>query len=84
MTSRSAGKLDRLRALEASAVIDTTATPDWSSVTRAMTGGKGVDHVMEMIGGDNLIRSTDALAAGGRIALIGFLDGRTLQLPPCQ
>jgi NADPH:quinone reductase-like Zn-dependent oxidoreductase len=81
VTSRSAGKLARLEALGASAMIDTSATPDWPSAARAMRGGKGIDHVMEMIGGDNLVRSTDALAAGGRIALIGFLGGQSLQLP---
>ncbi len=81
ITSRSGDKLNRAKALGATTVIDTSLTPDWASIAREATAGKGVDHIMEMIGGDNLIRSTDLLAAGGRIALIGFLDGQMLQLP---
>ncbi|WP_246172975.1 zinc-dependent alcohol dehydrogenase family protein [Nitrospirillum amazonense] len=81
VTSRSAEKLERVRALGASASINTRAMPDWSRVACELTGSRGVDHILETIGGDNLIRSMDALAAGGRIALIGFLDGQTLQLP---
>lgn len=81
ITSRSAAKLERAKALGASARIDISTTPDWSQAARDLTDGRGVDHVLEIIGGDNLIRSADALAAGGRIALIGFLDGQRISLP---
>ena len=81
VTSRSVAKIERVRALGASVSIDTSATSDWSRSACELTGGRGVDHILETIGGDNLIRSMDALAAGGRIALIGFLNGQTLQLP---
>lgn len=81
VTSRSAVKIERVMALGASASIDTSATPDWSHSACELTGGRGVDHILETIGGNNLIRSMDALVSGGRISLIGFLDGQTLQLP---
>ena len=43
-----------------------------------------MDHVLELIGGDNLHQSAAALASGGRIAQIGFMKGTeiTLQAVP--
>lgn len=81
VTSRSAGKLARATALGATAVIDTGPTTDWSARALQLTGGRGVDHVLEIIGGDNLRQSATALASGGRIAQIGFLAGEEIRLP---
>lgn len=80
-TSRSAEKLKRVRALGASAVIDSRENPDWSQAAMALTDGRGVDHVLELIGGDNLRHSAAALASGGRIAQIGFMQGAEIILP---
>jgi len=80
VTSRSTEKLEHAKALGASAVIDTSLTPDWSVVALELTGGRGVDHVLEIIGGDNLSQSAAALASGGRIAQIGFLKGSEIVL----
>jgi len=80
ITSRSADKLERAKALGASAVIDTSLTPDWSVAALELTDGRGVDHVLEIIGGDNLSQSAAALASGGRIAQIGFLKGSEIKL----
>jgi NADPH:quinone reductase-like Zn-dependent oxidoreductase len=80
VTSRSAEKLERVKALGACDVIDTSATPDWSGVALKLTEGRGVDHVLELIGGDNLNQSLAALASGGRIAQIGFLNGAEIRL----
>jgi NADPH:quinone reductase-like Zn-dependent oxidoreductase len=80
VTSRGAGKLTRAAALGASDVIDTNATPDWSVAALELTGGRGLDHVLELIGGDNLRQSAAALASGGRIAQIGFLEGSEIAL----
>lgn len=81
VTSRSAGKLDRARALGATDVIDTTKTPQWSGTAQELTQGSGVDHVLELIGDDNLGQSAAALASGGRISQIGFLKGTDIRLP---
>lgn len=81
VTSRSAEKLERAKALGASGVIDTNSTPDWSVAALELTNGRGVDHVLEIVGGDNLRQSAAALASGGRIAQIGFLKGSELVLP---
>ena len=80
VTSRSAEKLSRVRKLGASAVIDTGVERDWSVAARQATRGRGVDHVLEIIGGENLAKSIDALAPGGQISVIGFLGGFDMQL----
>lgn len=80
VTSRSVDKLKRAKALGASSVIDTTQTPDWSEAVLALTDGRGVDHVLELIGGDNLRQSAAALASGGRIAQIGFMENAEITL----
>lgn len=81
VTSRDDAKLERAKALGASDVIDTTSTPEWSTRALALTEGRGVDHILELIGGDNLRQSAEALASGGRIAQIGFLRSPEITLP---
>ncbi|MCM2394712.1 NAD(P)-dependent alcohol dehydrogenase [Rhizobium sp. S95] len=80
VTSRSAEKLERAKALGAFGVIDTRAKPDWSASALDLTDGHGIDHVLELVGGDNISRSAAALASGGRIAQIGFMKGSEIVL----
>jgi NADPH:quinone reductase-like Zn-dependent oxidoreductase len=49
-------------------------------VVRELTGGRGAGHVLDVVGGDNLRRSVNAIGNGGRISLIGLLQGATLSL----
>lgn len=72
--TRSEDKAARLRELGASDVINTSKTPEWEKEVRRLTGGKGVDHVVEVLGGDQLERSIAAAAWGGHIAVVGFMD----------
>lgn len=80
VTSRSAEKLEHAKALGAFGVIDTSSSPDWSVSALDLTNGRGVDHVLELIGGDNISQSAAALASGGRIAQIGFMKGSEIVL----
>ncbi len=48
---------------------------DWPRQVRKLTGGNGVDVVVEVAGGKSLQRSIDACAFGARIGLIGVLSG---------
>ena len=80
VTSRDATKLDRAMSLGAFHGIDTTVTPAWAADAIAHTGGNGVDHVLELIGSENMRQSLEALASGGRIAQIGFLGGPDITL----
>lgn len=56
--------------LGADHAIDYTA-PGWENEVRELTGGKGVDVVLEATGGDVLVRSIQAMAPFGRIVVFG-------------
>ncbi len=48
---------------------------DWPAEVMRLTEGRGADHVLETVGGPNIGRSLKALARGGRISVIGVLEG---------
>lgn len=50
-------------------------TDDFVAVVKELTDGKGVDVVLDMVGGDYVAREIDCLANDGRIALIALLGG---------
>ena len=74
-TSSSDAKLARLRELGASDVINYRTTESWEKRVLELTGGAGVDHVVEIGGAGTLPKSFAAIATGGRISLIGILTG---------
>ena len=73
VTSKSDDKLARARAMGAWRTINYTETPDWATAVKDMTGGVGVDHVVEVGGGGTLAQSIEAVRIGGHIAMIGVL-----------
>lgn len=81
VTSSSDEKLQRARALGADHVINYRTTPDWGQKARDWTGGRGVDHVIEVGGPATLPQSITAVALGGHIALIGVLTGVSGEVP---
>jgi NADPH:quinone reductase-like Zn-dependent oxidoreductase len=74
-------KLARASALGAAHGIHRRHTPDWERAVLELTAGQGAEHILELIGGDNLARSAGALAPGGRISLIGVLEGFEARFP---
>jgi NADPH:quinone reductase-like Zn-dependent oxidoreductase len=74
-------KLVRAKALGAAHGLHRRHTPDWEQAVLKLTGGQGADHILEVVGGDNLGRSVGALAPGGRISLIGVLEGFESRFP---
>ncbi len=50
-------------------------TEDFGAVLKEATGGKGVDVILDMVGGDYVDRELKLLADDGRIVLIAFLGG---------
>jgi NADPH:quinone reductase-like Zn-dependent oxidoreductase len=55
---------------------------DWQRIARELTGGAGVDHVLEVGGRDTLAKALEALGFDGHIALIGGLSGFGGTIPP--
>jgi NADPH:quinone reductase len=56
------------------------ATEDFVEVVKSLTGGKGVDVILDMVGGDYIARNVKTLAADGRLVSIAFLRGATVEL----
>jgi NADPH:quinone reductase-like Zn-dependent oxidoreductase len=81
VTSSNDEKLKQAISPGATHGINRTTNPDWQSSVRELTGGRGADHLLEMAGGDNVRRSLEAVASGGRISVIGLLDSDELRLP---
>lgn len=71
VASRSAEKLERMRALGALHGVDTAREAEWGVAVRELTGGDGVDLVVELGGAATLAQSLRAVRAGGTVALIG-------------
>ncbi len=81
ITSKSDEKLHRARELGASETINYQSHPDWDRVALELTGGKGVDHVVEVGGAGTLERSLRATKISGTVSLIGVLTGNPEQNP---
>jgi NADPH:quinone reductase-like Zn-dependent oxidoreductase len=74
-TSSSDAKLERLGTLGADHLINYKTTPEWGDAALKLTGGRGVDHVVEIGGAGTLGQSVRASRNGGHISLIGVLAG---------
>jgi NADPH:quinone reductase-like Zn-dependent oxidoreductase len=75
IASSSDEKLERARTLGADHVINYRHTPEWGAAAREITGGRGVDFVMEVGGAGTLTQSLRCITLGGHIAIIGVLGG---------
>ena len=70
-TAGSAEKCEACRTLGADVAIN-YRTEDFVAATKAATGGKGADVILDMVGGDYIERNYEAAAVEGRIVQIGF------------
>jgi NADPH:quinone reductase-like Zn-dependent oxidoreductase len=75
ITSSSDEKLERAKALGAAGTVNYRTTPDWDKPVLSLTGGVGVQQVLEVGGKDSLPHALASLALGGHVALIGGLGG---------
>jgi NADPH:quinone reductase-like Zn-dependent oxidoreductase len=75
VTSKSAEKLARARAMGADHALDYESEPEWGKAARALTGGRGVDTIIEVGGGGTIAQSLKAVRPGGTVAVIGVLAG---------
>ena len=53
---------------------------DWAVVLRKKTENRGVDVILDMVGGDYIQKNIDSLAIDGRLSIIAFLTGATAEL----
>jgi len=53
---------------------------DFVEATRTLTGGKGIDLILDMVGGDYVARNIAACAVDGRIVSIAFLKGAKVEV----
>jgi len=80
-TSSSDEKLEKLKALGADHLVNYRQTPEWGTAAAALTGGRGVDVVVEIGGAGTLGQSVTATRIGGHISLIGVLAGFAGEVP---
>jgi NADPH:quinone reductase-like Zn-dependent oxidoreductase len=76
-TTGSDEKMDRLRKLGVSEVINYRTTPDWDVRVRELTGGRGADLVIEVGGPGSLAKSIGAIRYCGHISAVGTLAGKS-------
>ena len=80
IVSGSADKLERALALGADHGVD-RRQDDWVEAVLAVTGDRGADHVMELVGGSHLGEAIRITAVGGHVYQIGALDGFEVSAP---
>ena len=78
-TAGSAEKCAKCVALGAERAIN-YRDEDFGAVMREVTGGKGADLILDMVGGDYIPRNVKALALDGRLVQIAFLGGPVAEL----
>lgn len=81
-TSSSTTKLERLQALGADHVVNYRETEKWGEAVLALTGGLGIDHVIEVGGPHSLPQSLAAARTGGHVAIIGATGGFDIDTIP--
>ncbi|QEE30217.1 NAD(P)-dependent alcohol dehydrogenase [Terriglobus albidus] len=81
VTSSSDEKLERAKDLGAHDAINYVRKPEWHKEALRLTSERGVDQILEVAAGKSLGQSIEAIRPGGRIAVIGILEGFTSEIP---
>jgi NADPH:quinone reductase-like Zn-dependent oxidoreductase len=75
----SPGKIERVAELGANDVIDYKAR-DFAEAIRELTDRRGVDVILDHIGGKYLAQNLASLAVGGRLVIIGLMGGAKAEI----
>ncbi|MEV4126478.1 NADPH:quinone oxidoreductase family protein [Nocardia sp. NPDC049707] len=59
----------------ANGATDVVSTDGWLAAVKELTGGRGVDIVLDPVGGDRFTDSIRSLAPAGRLLVVGFTAG---------
>jgi NADPH2:quinone reductase len=78
-TAGSAEKCEVCRQLGADVAID-YKTEDFVAVVKEKTGGKGVNVILDMVGGSYIARNYEAAAPQARLVQIAFMEGSKVQI----
>jgi NADPH2:quinone reductase len=78
-TAGSPAKVDACHELGAALAVNYRTT-DWVGAFREATSGRGVDLVLDIVGGDYLPRNLDVLAVEGRLVQIAFLQSSKVEV----
>ena len=81
ITSSQDHKLERAMEMGAIGTANYRGNPDWQLKVKEISGGHGVDQVLDVGGRDTLSKALEILAYGGHVALIGGLSGYGSDLP---
>jgi NADPH:quinone reductase-like Zn-dependent oxidoreductase len=79
-TTSSDVKAERLKELGAEHVINYLDISDWGKAAKSLTGGAGVDLVVEVGGAGTLTQSLKSIRIGGTVAMIGILAGQASEV----
>jgi len=83
-TSSSDAKLEKLSGLGADQLINYRQFEKWGDRTLEITGGRGVNVIVEVGGSGTLAQSVRAIAMGGHISMIGVLTGFHGEVPTAE
>lgn len=78
-TAGSAAKCEACRQLGADVAVD-YASQDFTEAVKEATGGKGVDVILDMVGGDYVDRNIRSLADDGRLVNIAYQKGSKVEV----
>ena len=78
-TSRTSEKLERCSEFGLDAAISTENGIDFATKIDEITGGKGVDVILDLVGGAYFQQNLTSLALKGRLVLVGLTSGRTAE-----
>ncbi|MEV6070454.1 NADPH:quinone oxidoreductase family protein [Nocardia sp. NPDC052001] len=66
---------EKAEVARANGATDVVLTDGWLAAVKELTGGRGVDIVLDPVGGDRFTDSIRSLASAGRVLVVGFTAG---------